>query len=146
MNVFDYIKNYCEYHNIKRYLLKSRFLTKRDIDETVKMSGGIAFFYKLFAVGEVDYYNNLFKNFLQVETPTDFWDLSNVVMISDNGTLQKVETDFIFVADNQINFKLFEGTDDAMFSNIKNFCAQYFYLIPLPDSDKNDKIKVKVDF
>ena len=149
MNVYDYIKNYAKFHNIENYDLKSKFFTKNMISETLLFSGGVAFFYKLFAEGEITATANLQKKFLEIETPTDWWDLSPVVEITDFGSLQKVSTDFIFTADNTLDFKLFEGTEDAMFAKINNFCAQYIYLTPLPEKEKgnsNSKIKVKVDY
>lgn len=132
MNVYDYIKNYAQIHGIENYNLKSRYVTKADMAARMQFSGGVAFFYRLFAEGEITNIANVGKKFLEIDTPTDYWDLSPVVEIVDFGTIQKVCTDFIFSADNIIDFKLFEGTADAMFANITNLCAQYIYMSPLP--------------
>lgn len=132
MNVFDYIKNYAKVHGISNYNLKSRYITKTDTATRMQFSGGVAFFYRLIAEGEITDINNLGKKFLEVDTPTDYWDLSPVVEVVDFGQIQKVCTDFIFTADNTLDFKLYEGTTDAMFANITNLCAQYIYLSPLP--------------
>lgn len=135
MNVFDYISNYAKAHNIKNYHLKSRYITKADTATRMQLSGGVAFFYRLFAEGTIADISNLGKKFLEIDTPTDFWDLSPVVEIVDFGAIQKVCTNFIFSADNTLDFKLYEGTADAMFSNITNLCAQYLYLSPLTVED-----------
>lgn len=132
MNVYDYIKNYAEAHGIKKYALKNKYITKADAAKTLQLSGGVAFFYRIFAEGEITDIANLAKKFLQVSTP-EFWDLSPVVEVTDFGTLQKVHTDFIFSADNTVNFTLFEGTADAMFQSITHFCALYMYLIPMQE-------------
>ena len=140
MNVFDYIKNYAKVHGISNYNLKSRYITKTDTATRMQFSGGVAFFYRLIAEGEITDINNLGKKFLEVDTPTDYWDLSPVVEIvhftvlnlNTRLQIQKVCTDFIFTADNTLDFKLYEGTADAMFANITNLCAQYIYLSPLP--------------
>lgn len=152
MNIFDYIKNYARFHGWgDNYTLKSKFLTKKDILQPVKFSNGTAFFYKFSAVGEILNYNKLGGKFLELETPTDFWDLSGIVDISDFGTIQKAESDFIFAVDNVLNFTLFENTPESIFANIKKFCAQYFYLTPLTSEDKNkmqegEKLKIKFNY
>jgi hypothetical protein len=134
MNVYDYIKNYAAVHGIENYTLKSKYVTKLDAAQTLQFSYGVAFFYRVFAEGEITDISQLQKKFLQVNTPTDFWDLSPVVEVVDYGALQKVQADFIFTADNTLDFTLFEGTADAMFANIINFCALYIYLAPLPST------------
>lgn len=136
MNVFDYIKNYAAFHGIESYSLKSKYVTKADAAQTLQFSGGVAFFYRVIAEGEIAERSQLTKKFLEIDTPTDFWDLSPVVEVQDFGTLQKVQTDFIFSADNTLDFKLFEGTADAMFDNIINFCALYIYMSPLEPGNK----------
>lgn len=150
MNVFEYIKQYATIHNIKNYFLKSKFLQKDHAGHNIQMSGGVAFFYKVFAEGDIANVADLQKKFLQVETPTDFWDLSPVVEVKDFGTLQKVSTDFIFVADNTIKFNLFENTANSMFNQIYNFCAQYIYLLPIKEGSNSNyaenSITVKVDY
>lgn len=148
-NVFDYIKQYAQNHDIKNYFLKSKAIDKAHAATRVQFSGGVAFFYKIFAEGDIAQVADLSKKFLQVETPTDFWDLSAVVEVTDFNTLQKVSTDIILAADNTIKFNLFEGTADAMFTQIYNFCAQYIYLLPMDDKQeggKNDNIKLTLDY
>lgn len=135
MNVFDYIRNYAAFHGIKGYSLKSKYVTKADLGKTLQFSGGVAFFYRVLAEGEIANRDQLTKKFLEIDTPTDFWDLSPVVEVVDFGTLQKVQTDFIFSADNTLDFNLFEGTQDAMFDSIINFCALYMYMSPLKDGN-----------
>lgn len=130
MDVLDYIKNYADTHGISNYKLKCKYVTKAELANVLQLSGGVAFFYRIFAEGEITDKNQLQKKFLEADTPTDFWDLSPVVEVVDFGTLQKVETDFIFTADNTLKFNLFEGTANAMFSSIINFCALYMYMTP----------------
>lgn len=151
-NVFDYIKQYADNHDIKNYFLKSKAIDKAHAAGRVQFSGGVAFFYKIFAEGDIAQVSDLSKKFLQVETPTDFWDLSPVVEVTDYNTLQKVSTDIILIADNTINFNLYEGTADSMFQTIYNFCAQYIYLLPLGqnqtgnDNGNQNSLTVKVDY
>lgn len=150
INVFEYIKQYAEVHNIKNYFLKSKFLQKQHTGHSIQMSGGVGFFYKIVAEGDIANIADLQKKFLQVSTPTDFWDLSPVVEVVDFGTIQKVSTDFIFTVDNTVNFNLFEGTSDAMFNQVINFCAQYIYLLPIKEgssaASNGNGITVKVDY
>lgn len=148
MNVYDYIKNYCLIHGIKNYNIKCKYITKAQINETFQFSGGVAFFYKVFAEGEITDISQLSKKFLEINTPTDFWDLSPVVAVKDFGALQKVDTDFIFTADNILKFTLFENTVDAMFSNIVNFCALYMYVTPYNiDTVENEElVKVNIKY
>lgn len=138
MNVYDYIKNYAITHGIEDYTLKCKYVSKADVANVLQFSGGVAFFYRVFAEGEITDKNQLQKKFLEVDTPTDFWDLSPVAEVVDFGTLQKVETDFIFTADNTLKFNLFEGTTDAMFANVINFCALYMYMAPRRVTASND--------
>ena len=140
MNVYDYIKNYAKTHSIKNYALKCKYVTKADIAQTLQLSGGVAFFYRIIAEGEIANVADLAKSFLQVSTP-EFWDLSPVVEVTDYGTIQKVSTDFIFTADNTVNFTLYEGTANAMFQTISNFCAIYMLLIPMDENNKPIKPK-----
>lgn len=149
INVFDYIKHYASTHGIQNYILKSKAIDKQHAAGRIQFSGGIAFFYKIFAEGNIASVNDLQKKFLQVETPTDFWDLSSVVEVVDFNTVQKVSTDIVLAADNTINFNLYEGTADAMFQQIYNFSAQYIYLLPIPNgaaADGKQSINVKVDY
>lgn len=158
MNVYDYIKNYCDFHGIEKFTVKDKFVTKSQTTETLQFSGGIAFFYKVIAEGEITDIANLQKKFLEIDTPTDFWDLSPVVEVVDFGTIQKVSSNFIFSADNTLDFKLYENTPDAMFANINNFCAQYIYVTPLSTATTeipattsaaakdNTIVKVKVNY
>lgn len=150
MNVFDYIRIYTEQNNVKNYNLKSKFLTKNDIAQPVKFSGGVAFFYKFFAVGEIVQNSDMEKKFLELSTPTDWWDLSQAVEIQDFGTIQQVKTDLILTCDNSLTVKLFEANVDAMFSKIYNFCAQYIYMMPTStqaSANNNDikQSKLKID-
>ena len=146
MNVYDYIKNYAKAHGIKNYALKNKYITKADAANTLKLSGGVAFLYHFHAEGEITDINNLGKSFLQVSTP-EFFDLSPVVEVADYGTLQKVSSDFIITADNTVNFTLYEGTANAMFQNIINFCALYMLLIPLDENgNPTELVKINVKY
>lgn len=149
MNVYDYIKNYAKTHGIKNYALKCKFVTKADAAKPLHLSGGVAFFYRVMAEGEIVNVADISKTFLQVSTP-EFWDLSPVVEVTDFGSLQKVSTNFIFTSDNTVNFTLYEGTADAMFQTISNFCALYMLLIPLNEENKPIKkgteVNVKIKY
>lgn len=146
MNVYDYIKQYAQAHGIKNYALKCKYIAKADVAQTLQLSGGVAFFYRIIAEGQIANITDIAKTFLQISTP-EFFDLSPVVEVTDFGSIQKVSTDFIFSADNTVNFTLYEGTANAMFQSITNFCALYMYLIPLNDAgEPADLVKVKINY
>lgn len=147
MNVFDYIKNYAEAHGITQYNLKSNILTLNNIAKPLQASGAVLFFYKITAQGEIRNVTDLQKKFLEVSAADNWWDLSGAVQVQDFNTVQSVQTEFIFCVDNTANFKLYEGTADAMFANIYNLCAYYITLIPVLDAEKNDnKIKLQLKY
>lgn len=146
MNVYDYIKQYAQAHGIKNYALKCKYITKADVAQTLQLSGGVAFFYRIIAEGQIANINDIAKTFLQISTP-EYFDLSSVVEVTDFGSIQKVSTDFIFSADNTVNFTLYEGTANAMFQSITNFCALYMYLIPLTETgEPAELVKVKINY
>ena len=147
MDVFKYIENYAKTHGIESYFLRPKFLQKTDAGKAITMSGGVGFFYRIFAEGTISNVNNLSKKFLDVKSNTDFWPLSPVVEIVDFQTIQKVETNFVFAVDNSVIFSLYENTAESMFDNIINFCAEYIYLQPTPAGvvDKSSiDVKVKL--
>lgn len=129
-NVFDYIKNYAKVHGIEDYKLKTNVLDKSRLNQVLTLSNNVAFFFKIFAEGEILDWNDIEKDFLTVETPTDFWNIGNIAEIVDFGNIQKAEADFIFFAENSVKFNLSEGLSTSMFSVIKNLCIQYVILIP----------------
>lgn len=147
MNVFDYIKNYADAHGIKQYNLKSNIITLNNIAKPLLASGAVLFFYKITAQGEIRNVADLQKKFLEVSAADNWWDLSGAVQVQDFNTVQSVQTDFIFCVDNTANFKLYEGTPDAMFATIYNLCAYYITLIPVSDAEINDnKIKLQLKY
>lgn len=148
MNVYDYIKNYAKVREIEKYELKNKFFTINDTRNPLQLSGGTAFIYRIFAEGEIAQISDISKKFLEISTPTDWWDISPAACVTDWGSLQKVESNCILTAENTIIFNLFQGTADAMFQSILNFCVQYIYFKAIPDAEETDKskIKVKVDF
>lgn len=159
MNVFDYIKNYAKWHGIKDYKLITKILNKGQLSQVLTLTNNVAFFFKIFAEGEIQQVSDLTKDFLSIVTPSEIWDLSPVIEIADFSTLQKVTTDFIFAAENSVSFELSEGTSNSMFSSITNFCAQYILLIPInyegkikgtgkesKKEDEDSKIKIKVNY
>lgn len=148
MNVYDYIKNYAKVREIEKYELKNKFFTINDTRNPLQLSGGTAFIYSIFAEGEIAQISDISKKFLEISTPTDWWDISPAACVTDWGSLQKVESNCILTAENTIIFNLFQGTADAMFQSILNFCVQYIYFKAIPDAEETDKskIKVKVDF
>lgn len=148
MDVFKYIENYAKTHGIENYFLCPKFLQKTDAGKAITMSGGVGFFYRIFAEGTISDINNLSKKFLDVKSNTDFWPLSPVVEIVDYTTIQKVETNFVFTVDNTVVFNLYENTAESMFNNVINFCAEYMLLMPNTNAQSNDngniKVKVKI--
>lgn len=142
LNVFDYIENYCKVHGITAKSFKSNVLTKNDIDADLTFAPGIAFFYRVRAVGEIHNIANLDKPFMIVDTPTDLWDFAKIASIADDGALQRAESDFIFVADNTMRIHLSEGAD-CLFDKINTLQMFYIYVSILPDDAKaQDNSKV----
>lgn len=127
LNIFDYITNYCNVHDIKQYSYKSKVITLDDINNAFTFAPGIAFFYKMHAVGEIHNIENINKDFLIVQTPTDLWDFSKIGIIRDDGALQHIESDFIFVADNTMNINLKTGAN-CLFNDISSLQMYYIYV------------------
>lgn len=144
MNVFDFIKNYCETHNIKNYALRSCVLTKEDFSKNQSFAPGIAFFYKEAVSGLITNVNQLSEPFLTVQTTSEFWDFSKICKIVDNGTIQHAESDFIFICDNTMNITCIEGST-ALFDTIYNAQLFYYYLTVLPSSYNEQQIKVDIN-
>lgn len=136
LNVFDYIENYCKVHKIRTKSFKSCVLTKDNITENLTFAPGIAFFYRTRVVGEIQNIANLSNPFMIVETPTDIWDFSKIGEVHDDGVLQRVESDFIFTADNTMKIDLQEGAN-CLFNTINSLQMFYIYVSILPDEPTN---------
>ena len=143
MNIFDYIKQYCEAHGIAKYEAKSRVLTKDDFAKSQSFAPGIAFFYKLSACGEIENVSNIGLSFLELTTPTEFFDFSKIAELHDCGTIQRATSEFIFVSDNMLFLNLHEG-DGALFKNIANIQLFYMYVTPL-ESGQQQQIQIDVN-
>ena len=151
MDLLRYIKLYAKNHNIERYALKSKVLYKSDLANPVPMSGGVGFFYDIYAIGQIANYADLSKFFLIGQTNTDFWDFTKIVKIQDFNTVQAVNSDFIFTVENEVRFNLYEGTADAMFQSIINVALKYMYLTPVigngaSDGDERHQVNLKFDY
>lgn len=132
VNIFDYISNYADFHAIGRYNLKCKVVTKEtlaDVNNILRVAGGVAFFYDMCAVGEISAVSNIGLPFLQIDTNGDFIDYKFAEVV-DFGTVQKVASDFIFTVENMAKFNLQEGTG-CMFNKIHTFSMKYMYLTPL---------------
>lgn len=142
INIFDYIKNYCDSRNIENYSFKSSVITLDEFSKNFSFAPSIAFFYKLQAVGEINNTADFGKPFLQVSTPTDFFDFSKICSFEDMGNLQKAVSDFIFVADNTMQINISVGAD-SLFNTIKT--AQLFYIsvAELPEYAKRTTTQTK---
>ena len=132
-NVFDYIENYCKVHNIKTKSFKSCVLTKDKLSERQTFAPGIAFFYRTRVTGVIQDISDLDKDFMIVQTPTDIWDFAKIGDVHDDGVLQRVESDFIFIADNTMTVNLQEGLN-CLFSQINTVQMFYIYVSILPDA------------
>lgn len=142
LNVFDYIENYCKVHNITAKSFKSCVLTKDNVNDALTFAPGIAFFYRIRAVGEIHNIANINKPFMLVQTPTDVWDFAKIGSIYDDGEVQRVESDFIFSADNTMKVTLNEG-ENSLFDSINTLQMFYIYVSILPDDTKaKDNSKV----
>lgn len=133
LNVFDYIENYCKVNGIETKSFKSSVLTLDDVSKPLTFAPGIAFFYRTRAVGEIHDITNLNKEFLLVETPTDLYDFAKIGSVYDDGALQRIESDFIFIADNTMKIKLSQGTATSIFNNITALQMFYIYVSILPN-------------
>lgn len=133
LNVFDYIENYCKVHGIRTKSFKSCVLTKDKLSERQTFAPGIAFFYRTRVTGVIQDITDLGKDFMIVQTPTDIWDFSKIGDIHDDGVLQRIESDFIFIADNTMTVDLKEGLN-CLFSQINTVQMFYIYVSILPDA------------
>lgn len=140
LNVFDYIENYCKVHGIKTKSFKSCVLTKDNLSAQQTFAPGIAFFYRTRVTGSINNIADLSKYFMIVKTPTDIWDFGKIGDVHDDGALQRVESDFIFVADNTMTVDLQEGAN-CLFANINTVQMFYIYVSILPDAPE-DKARV----
>ena len=131
LNVFDYIENYCKVHGIKTKSFKSCVLTKDKLSERQTFAPGIAFFYRTRVTGTINNIADLDKDFLIVQTPTDIFDFAKIGDVHDDGVLQRVESDFIFIADNTMTIDLKEGAN-CLFSAINTVQLFYIYVSILP--------------
>ena len=132
VNIFDYISNYADFHAIGRYNLKCKVVTKEtlaDVNNILRVAGGVAFFYDMCAVGEISAVTNIGMPFLQIDTNGDFIDYKFAEVV-DFGTVQKVASDYIFTVENMAKFNLQEGAG-CMFDKIHTFSMKYMYLTPL---------------
>lgn len=142
LNVFDYIENYCKVHDIKTKSFKSCVLTKDKLSDRQTFAPGIAFFYRTRVTGTIDNIADLDKDFMIVQTPTDIWDFSKIGDVHDDGALQRVESDFVFIADNTMTVDLKEGLN-CLFSQINTVQMFYIYVSILPDDpDAQDNARV----
>lgn len=145
LNVFDYIKNYCEVHGIKAASYKSCVLTKDKITEKQTFAPGIAFFYRLRVTGEVQNIANLTKPFLTVDTQTDFLDFAKIANVYDDGAVQHVESDFPFVCDGMMQVSVSEGAN-ALFQRIDSIQMFYIYVSILPYKEDDTRIyDIRID-
>lgn len=142
LNVFDYIENYCKVHGIKTKSFKSCVLTKDKLSDRQTFAPGIAFFYRTRVTGTIDNIADLDKDFMIVQTPTDILDFSKIGDVHDDGALQRVESDFVFIADNTMTVDLKEGLN-CLFSQINTVQMFYIYVSILPDApDAQDNARV----
>lgn len=142
LNIFDYIENYCRVHNIEAKSFKSSVLTKDKLSEKLTFAPGIAFFYKLRITGEIQNIANFGKPFMTVDTQTDYWDFSKIGNVYDDGSIQHVESDFPFIADNMMTVNLEEGAN-ALFQRIDSVQMFYIYVSILPyEADNANNARV----
>lgn len=143
VNVFDYIENYCKVHGITAKSFKSCVLTKDKLSARQTFAPGIAFFYRTRVTGTINNIADLDKDCLIVQTPTDIWDFAKIGDVHDDGVLQRVESDFIFIADNTMTINLSEGAN-CLFSQINTVQMFYIYVSILPDetATENDNKRV----
>lgn len=132
LNVFDYIRNYCEVHKYNNVSYKSCVLTKDGWQTEMSFAPGVAFFFKVRAAGEIHDIADLSKPFLTVETPTDIWDFAHIGNVHDDGAVQRFESDFVFVCDGMMKNTLSEGAS-ALFARIDTLQMFYIYVSILPD-------------
>jgi len=132
MNIFEYIQQYAKNQGFgERYVLKNKFLSLADLNKQQQMSGGVAFFYHAEILGEIRDVSNLNdqNGCLTFDSPTDFYNLTNILMVKDYNTIQRAECDFIFTADNVCQFNIVQGAN-CLFDTIYKASIYYMYLTP----------------
>lgn len=133
------IENWAQNHGIKAYTLRHETLTKEQFASRLVCTPGCAFFYKFEADGEINHTADLSLPLFQIKTHDDYLDLGVMVMRNDNGTIQKAESNFCFVCDNEAKFTLHEGDLQSQFASIFNACLHYVQLMPCEAAPKDDR-------
>ncbi len=131
MEIISYIQNWTQNRFIERYELKEKVLTINDLNSNIKLANGVAFFYSIYAAGQIQSVNNLQGEFLTAETTTDYYMLKNMIEIKDFGTFQSVKCNFLFTAENSVKFNLNVGQANSLFTTITNLHINYLYLTEL---------------
>lgn len=148
------IENWAKVHGVKSYTLRHETLIKPQLNGRLICSPGCVFFYKFEAEGEINNITDLQKPLLQIKTHDDFLDLGQMVMHRDGGTLQHVESNFVFTSDSEAYLNLVaneEGSTEttSQFANIYNACLHYIKLTPsdenTADDDGNNRRSVHVE-
>lgn len=129
MNVFDYIQAYADAHGISDYSVKSKILTLDDFATVQTFAPGVAFVHKIAVTGEINTVDDLNKQFLTAATNSDYYDFGKIGVISDFGSMQKNESDFVFDCDNRLTLDLKSGAN-AMFAKIFSAQLHYIYMLP----------------
>lgn len=136
MNIFDYIQKYAEAHGIADYSVKSRIITLDQFATVQHFAPGVAFFHKLIITGDINDVKDLKNKLLTADTVSDFYDFAKIATVSDMGTLQKAESDFIFDCDNMLTLDLHQG-EGAVFQEIYSAQLQYIYFMQKPATAAN---------
>lgn len=146
LNIIDYIKNYCEVHNIENYAIRNNVLTIDDINKDFTFSPNIAFFYKFSATGLIENVTDLQKEFFRIETPTDIFDFAKLINVKDFNSVQTVESDFVFTVNNTM--KLNYNFTNNIFKNLYTFQLYYITVskhVSKQDSNcRNREVEVKI--
>lgn len=148
LNIIDYIKNYCEVHNIENYAIRNNVLTIDDINKDFTFSPNLAFFYKFSATGIIENVTDLQKEFFRIETPTDNFDFAKLINVKDFNSVQTVESDFVFTVNNTM--KLNYNLTNNIFKNLYNFQLYYITVskhVSKQDSNckcRNREVEVKI--
>lgn len=120
------IENWAKQQGCSCYNLQSGYLNKEDLqDGFLNLKNAVFFVYNFACNGIITDTEKLInKNLLTVTSNNIFVQYHKIVDITDGGTIQRANSDFVFKLDSGVNFSLQEGPG-AMFQKIYNASLKY---------------------
>lgn len=129
------IENWVKGHGCSCYKLQSGYLTKTDLQKADwNFKQAVIFVYDFSANGIITDTSKLNNGLLTVESNNNFVQYGKIVDVFDNGTIQRVNSNFCYKIENGVRFTLEEGAG-AMFQKI--YTASLKYVAIQPDCNCN---------